>query len=154
MSDKKVRDIRPRPRVTLVCPEPVITKQSMKDEVDINNIVERYNSTGLVTHVSSRTAAYGDVSTVPDYQAAMNVVIQANEMFDALPSAVRERFKNDPAQFLAFVGDEKNREEAEKLGLIEKKKVPDGPGPVPVPPAVPKPAAVDSGSSGGPQPKG
>ena len=38
----------------------------------------------------------------------------------SLLSRVRKRYNNDPAELLEFVMDEKNREEAVFLGLIEK----------------------------------
>ena len=37
----------------------------------------------------------------------------------ALPAHLRARFENDPAQLIDFLGDENNRSEAEKLGLLE-----------------------------------
>ena len=43
---------------------------------------------------------------------------QAQQGFEQLPSAVRARFKNDPMELVAFVGDNRNAEEAVKLGLL------------------------------------
>jgi len=42
----------------------------------------------------------------------------------ALPSDVRKRFSNDPAELIDFLADKKNDEEAIKLGLKIKKNVP------------------------------
>jgi phage internal scaffolding protein len=53
-----------------------------------------------------------------DYQEYMQTVASANSMFEELPSALRKRFKNDPAQLLSFVHDDKNVDEAHKLGLL------------------------------------
>lgn len=67
-----------------------------------------------------RPALYGDFSTLPDdYMAAMQLISNASESFSSLPSAVRDRFGNDPAALLAFVADASNRDEAISLGLIE-----------------------------------
>ena len=48
----------------------------------------------------------------------------------ALPSRVRRRFDNDPAELMEFLADEANREEAVMLGLIEKEE-PVQPAPAP-----------------------
>jgi len=58
-----------------------------------------------------------------DYHASVNAVLEAREMFESLPSSVRRRFGNDPAAFLDFVGDEENRDEMEKMGLLKAGKV-------------------------------
>jgi len=47
----------------------------------------------------------------------MNTVIVAQSAFDALPARIRERFRNDPAQFLHFMSEDSNLPEMIKLGL-------------------------------------
>lgn len=96
-----------------------LTHQSMKDECDINLIMARYQSTGLIEHVNQFEGNYGDFMDATDYHSAMNEVLAANDAFASLPSSIRERFSNDPAQFLDFVHDDKNRDEMIKMGLIE-----------------------------------
>ena len=104
---------------------PSLTKQSFAEECDINTIVERFGLTGeLPTDV--RMPQYADFDEVFDYHSAMNAVAQARESFDAMPADVRARFHNDPGEFVEFCGDEKNREEAVKLGLVLPPKVADG----------------------------
>ena len=44
-------------------------------------------------------------------------------MFDNLPSDVRNRFNNNPAQLLDFVADPENKEEAIELGLLPKPEI-------------------------------
>ena len=61
--------------------EPTLTKQSFASQCDINSIVERYRTTGLVSHVSSKVPFYGDVSGVTDYRAAVEMVDQARASF-------------------------------------------------------------------------
>lgn len=95
------------------------TKQSFKDECDINRIMARYAATGTLDFVNRREAQFLDVSDV-DFQNAMRIVIESREAFMTLPSALRDRFQNDPAQLLGFLSDESNREEAIKLGLVIK----------------------------------
>lgn len=100
--------------------DPGLTHQSFKAECDIRNIMSQYKRTGLISHMTSSQAQYGDFSEVPDYQSALNIVIQAQNVFDSLPALLRKRFGNDPAQYLAFVEDVNNRDEMIKLGMIDK----------------------------------
>jgi len=97
-----------------------MTKQSFKDEVDVKNIVRRYLQTGVMTHVRANPMQYGDFTTVVDYQQAMNSVLAAQDAFMTLPAKIRTRFNNDPGQFLQFVHDPNNIEEARQLGLLPK----------------------------------
>lgn len=99
---------------------PSLTKQSFQDECDINVIMARYEKTGQLDHVNTARPEFGDFAAVPDYQTAMNTVLEANSMFDAMPSGIRDRFGNDPAQLLAFVNDPANREEAIELGIVDR----------------------------------
>lgn len=103
---------------------PSMTKQSFKDEVDINNILAKYQKTGLLDHVATYGGSYGDMPTHDDFHEAMNIVTNANSMFADLPATVRERFDNDPAKFLDFVSDPENREALVEDGLIPE---PEGP---------------------------
>lgn len=100
--------------------EPSMAQQHFKDECDVNNILRKYESTGLVTHVANGTPSYGDFSSVLEFQEAQNILIEAQDAFDALPASLRKRFDNDPALMLEFIENPDNREEAEKLGLLNK----------------------------------
>lgn len=106
-------------------PDSSKTVQDFKDEADVNKLVNRFSETGqfydplVLSQASVRKPMFEDFSSVPDYQAAQDIVLDAQAQFDALPSAIRDRFANDPAQLLAFVGNDANREEAIKLGLVE-----------------------------------
>ena len=100
-----------------------MTKQSFKDECDINKIMEKFQKTGAITHYAKHAPSYGDATPV-DYQNALNIVADANTMFEELPSSIRKKFDNDPSQFLEFVQDEKNSEEMIQLGLRVRKSSP------------------------------
>lgn len=97
--------------------EPSLTQQDMSAESDINNIVARALK-GLPVHVNHRQGRYMDVSNIPDFAEAHRIVIQAQQMFASLDANVRERFNNDPEKMIEFLKDEKNRDEAVKLGLM------------------------------------
>ena len=101
----------------LMCSDPSLAQQSFREECDINTIVKRFNLTGeLPSGVSA--PLYGDFCEVTDYHSALNVVKAADAAFLSLPAEVRARFGNDPGLFVDFISDEKNRAEAEQLGLV------------------------------------
>jgi len=95
------------------------TKQSFKDECDINRIMARYAATGTLDYLTKKEAQFLDVSDL-DFQNAMQIVTESREAFMLLPSALRDRFSNDPAKLLGFLSDPSNLDEAIKLGLVNK----------------------------------
>jgi phage internal scaffolding protein len=101
----------------LKCEDETLAQQQFAEESDINTIVERFGLTGELP--PARTVPqYGDFTGVIDYHSALNSVIAAQQAFNGLPAQMRARFENDPAQLLAFLGDEANRDEAVSLGLV------------------------------------
>lgn len=121
MPDISIRiGLRHRPSPGIVFDEASRTQQHFKDECDIDRILKKYSETGFLVNPLEprRPAKWGDFSSVADYQASMNRLVQVQEAFDALPSRVRERFRNDPMQMLAFLEDSANKDEAIKLGLV------------------------------------
>lgn len=111
---------------------PSMTMQEFKEECDLNNIVDRnmhFKDPSYVTKMilagkmSDSQPVYGDFVQVQDYQSAMNTVITAREQFAMLPSKVRDRFHNDPAEMLAFCNDLSNLDEGVSLGLYDASKV-------------------------------
>jgi phage internal scaffolding protein len=103
----------------LACEEPSLAQQHFKEECDINTILQKFNITGLLPQ-SPLSPRYGDFSGIGDYHTALNRVIAAQDEFEALPAQIRARFDNDPANLIEFLGNEKNRSEAEELGLVDK----------------------------------
>lgn len=93
------------------------TKQEFKEECDINTIMKKYVSRGVLP-VGVGVGTYDDYSDATDYQEALNTLIKAKGQFDSLPSDVRKRFENNPAKFLEFISDSKNLDEAQSMGLL------------------------------------
>ncbi|ALS03689.1 VP3 [Gokushovirus WZ-2015a] len=96
------------------------TKQSFREECDINTIMARYQSTGEMPVLSERAPQYLDVSSGFDFAQMQDQVLEAQRLFNDLPSALRNRFENNPALFLDYVQDEANRPEMYQLGLLKK----------------------------------
>ncbi|AXH75151.1 MAG: internal scaffolding protein [Microviridae sp.] len=95
-----------------------MTKQSFKDECDINVIMRRYEATGILPGMERAVGArYIDCRDI-DYQEAMILVASAKSAFADLPARLRDRFGNDPAKLMSFLQDERNLEEARELGLV------------------------------------
>lgn len=99
-------------------PEPSLTKQSFAAECDFNNVLAKWQVSGLISHVNTRSPIFADVSSVSDYQSSIELIRSAQDMFFSLPSSIRDRFANDPARLLAFLSDPQNRAEAVSLGLV------------------------------------
>lgn len=101
----------------LLCLDESLAVQSEAEEADINTIVKRFGlgvplPTGVVMPV------YGDFTGISDYQSALNLINQANDGFMSFPADVRARFDNNPANMIAFLENDANRDEASKLGLL------------------------------------
>ena len=94
-----------------------MVQQHLAKDTDINTIMAKYAKTGQFTHVTPMAGEYGDFSNVPDYKSAMEQIMAADALFMELPAKVRERFGNDPANFIEFATNDKNIEELRKLGL-------------------------------------
>lgn len=125
----------------LSCGEPTRTQQNFKDECDINVIMERFGKTGQLP-ANMRTPSFEDYSSVTDFHSAMNAIRSASEDFMRMPAHIRARFDNDPQLYLEFFADNRNRDEAKKLGLI----MPD-----PVEPSPVKVKVIPDENPGGPQ---
>lgn len=110
-------------RVGISFQEQGMTEQCHKADCDINTILKRYDKTGLITHVNNAVADYGDYTEINEYQESLNLVIRAQENFEAMPSEIRKKFDFDPGQFLEFATNPANKEEMIKLGLANAPKV-------------------------------
>lgn len=95
-----------------------MTDQSFKEEADLNLMLERYHKTGQIPP-GLKVGTYGDFYEAPDFLNAQLTILEAEQHFLALPSKIRQRFGQDPAQFLQFIHDKDNREEARKMGLLK-----------------------------------
>jgi phage internal scaffolding protein len=69
----------------------------------------------------NQVAKYGDFSDVASYQDALSVIYQAEDLFSALPSKVRSRFHNDPAELLKWL-PEASEADLIDMGFKEKPK--------------------------------
>lgn len=131
--------MRERKRVQKFFHKPSLTRQEFKHECDLEKQVRRFAQTpdGAIALQNAQgfqeNLQFGDVSDVPDYRTARDMVLSANDRFMQLPAQLRKKFDNDPAVFLDYCSNPENLDEMRKLGLAK-----------PLPP-------VDSGETGGAQ---
>lgn len=109
------------PKTGIEFNEPSMTEQHFKDECDINNIVKRYQETGVLPQ-GNREPLFGDFSAFPsDLMESQRYFDEAQARFMQLDSGLRKEFDNNPAKLLAFLQDERNYDKAVELGLIARK---------------------------------
>lgn len=112
------------------------TRQSERDNANINTIMRKYEKTGVLP-MATREGFFADVTEMGDYQTAMENVRAAQEQFMQMPAPLRTQFDNDPAKFLDFCCNPENRDEMVEMGLLEKPPVETPPEPEAEPPAEP-----------------
>lgn len=116
--DNSVPDPRdPKKRISL----PSMTKQEFQAECDINNVVKQFKPHHMAQMLAAnlQSGAYTDLPDSYDYQDALHLVKDAEARFLTVPAKVREKFGQDPMNFLAFLQDPKNLDEARALGLAK-----------------------------------
>lgn len=113
-------------KVKLVCePGSSRTKQSFKDQVNINKIIKKHRRTGMLEHVNRKAPFYGDVSNLVGYAEALIKVKEAEELFNNMSADIRERFNNNPQEMVTFLEDKNNLKEAIELGMVLKQPEPE-----------------------------
>lgn len=124
------------------------TKQSEGPATDINAIVKKYETTGMVSHLNQRAPMYGDFSQAVALHEALNAVMEADDAFMTLPAEVRKEAENDPVRFLEMLASPEGTEVLVEAGLdaklVEERE--DNPTPVETPPGGDEtpPKAADS----------
>ncbi len=121
------------------------TKQSFRDQTDINEIVKRHAQTGLYDHLNNTQPTYGDFSQSTELLIALDTVAEARENFASLPADVRALCQNNPVQFLARLADPELFDDLVEAGLPveDSYEVPESRKP---PEPEPKPPAADEGT--------
>lgn len=135
------------PHTGQVTKPPSMTKQEFVKECDVNNVIKSYSPRAMAAMIAENAAKarYEDLPDNLDFQASIELVRSAEASFMTLPAKIRDRFGQDPVQFLAFLSDPKNLDEARKLGLAKPAPVVPSAPPSPTPPAAtPSPTGAPS----------
>nr|WAE43817.1 MAG: internal scaffolding protein [Microviridae sp.] len=100
-----------------------LTQQEFADDCNINSMLENQQRTGMIS-LNQNFPEYSDFTGVTSFQDAIHQIKEAEEQFLTLPPSVRNRFNNDPHQLITFLQDTNNRKEAEDLGIVQSKTLP------------------------------
>ena len=114
-----VRKRGQRRQVQTINKDKTMTKQADFEKANIHCVLKKYQKTGLLPQRTVEPLQ-GTLPNVESYHDAMNVLTEAQQSFDALPSDLRDKFENNPAKFLEFVTNADNLDEMVELGLAEK----------------------------------
>ena len=81
-------------RLVMRFTQPSQAVQSEREACDINNIIRRYRTTGILP-VGTRNPAssvYADCVSVPSFEEAQDIIANAKSSFEALPVEERAKF--------------------------------------------------------------
>lgn len=120
---KIIKTVRPDGSIRLqtVYERPSRCNPDYKDEVDVNNIMNRFLKTGQLTHINQipMIATEDQVISSLDLQESIHQVREAEAMYNSLNKKLKKQFKN-PQELLQFLDDPKNWDEAREIGLLPK----------------------------------
>lgn len=92
------------------------TKQSFMDDCDINQILNKAQIAGGISHLQKHGAVYGDFSEAPkDLLEAREQLAKGEAIFNELPPEIRREFKNDPLSFFEYVNNPENKDNLREL---------------------------------------
>lgn len=98
------------------------TQQNFKEQCDVNEIMKRFERTGVLDHLNEYQGNYGDFIEVPQsFHEAVNQVLSAQDMFMTIPARIRAEFNNDPGVFIEFVSDPNNIDRMIEMGLANRR---------------------------------
>ncbi len=90
------------------------TKQSQKDECDINKLLERSARQGGLSHLDKYQAKYEDYSNY-DFEEHTNKIAEMASCFEQLPGETKREFHQSPDEYFAFVTNPENVDQLHRL---------------------------------------
>lgn len=90
------------------------TKQSQKDETDINKLLARAARAGSLDHLTQYGAQYADFSTY-DFESHVAKIAEGQSIFENLPAEIKREFHQSPQQFFEFVTNPVNLDRLPEL---------------------------------------
>lgn len=83
------------------------TKQSQKDETDINKMLARASREKTLSHLEKYEPMYADFSDY-DFEENQKKLVQANTIFEELPAEIKREFAQSPEEFFNYVTNPEN----------------------------------------------
>lgn len=108
---KKSTELPKRKRVQVTFKNPSLTKQSFKQECDINTIVNRFQNTGQIPLQNNLEPQYGNAPDL-DLKTALDNVKNLHREFDDLPDYKKQIFNNNPTEYAEFLSQYEERPES------------------------------------------
>ncbi len=98
------------------------TKQSFKDETDINKLLAKAARGESLSHLQRHGASYGDFTDMPDLLQAQARLAKGQAIFMELPGEIRREFNQSAGAFFEYVNDPANIDKLPALipGLVER----------------------------------
>ncbi len=90
------------------------TKQSQKDQCDINKLLEKAARQGSLSHLDKYQPKYGDWSGY-DFEEHIKKIADANTIFEDLPAEVKKEFNQSTQEFFEFVTNPENSDKLPQL---------------------------------------
>ncbi len=90
------------------------TKQSQRDECDINKLLERYQRDASLGHLEKYQGVYGNYADY-DFENHVTKIAEMQTIFEQLPAEVKKDFGQKPDKFFEFVTDPANAERLPEL---------------------------------------
>lgn len=90
------------------------TKQSFKEETNINRLLQRAQRSGTLSHLQKYGGMYGEMADFDMLEAQLRLR-RGQEAFDRLPSEIRKEFHQSPTEFFKYVNDPANAERLPEL---------------------------------------
>ena len=94
-----------------------LTEDHHKEECNIKNKILSILRDGDLSGINDRPPQSIDLSTVPDFMQAQQLITEANSMWEQIPAKIRAQFNNDQQTFLEFMHDPKNKTAIGELGF-------------------------------------
>ena len=92
------------------------TKQSFKDNCDINKMLKKAQTAGSLSHLMKYPEpVYGEFDGEFDLLTATEKIARANEIFSDLPSEVRREFNGNAIDFVRFAADPANNDKLAEI---------------------------------------
>ena len=99
------------------------TVQDHREMVDLSAIMRKHGVSGISRlMINKKESFYGDFTSGNDFTEVNTKIAEAKTAFEMLPPELRtKKFENKVENWIDFVMDDKNRQEAIEIGLIEPK---------------------------------
>ena len=90
-----------------------LTQKHFKKETDVNNIVARYNQSGIDPYADRIGNQNFGYASSKSFTEAMQETARVQTAFNELPSQARQHFQNDPARWLDALAEQQLNEPSE-----------------------------------------